>query len=410
MAVSVVMPALEMAQETGKLVSWKKKEGEQVRKGDMLLEIETDKAVVEIEAGGDGVLSGVTAKEGDVVPVGQTIAWLLKPGEAVPAGGPQTQSGRKMESAAASAAPAAAAPVAPPSAAGPRISPKARRLAQEHGVDITRLRGSGSGGEILADDILKAAAAWSAPPTGQAKPSDVVSGFSRTDADTAVVSSIGRIMAERTTQSWTTVPHFFVARDVDATALTAARERLIPAIEKSHGVKVTHTDLLVAAVARALRQHPRMNGSWTNNTVALNSEVNVALAMAVENAVVTAVIRNADRAPVGAIAKQRKELAERARSNKLQPADISGATFTISNLGMFGVDAFTAIIVPPQAGILAVGAIADRVVAVDGMIGVRPMMTLTLSSDHRIVDGARAAQFVNDVVLALLQPDAWAKS
>jgi pyruvate dehydrogenase E2 component (dihydrolipoamide acetyltransferase) len=216
-------------------------------------------------------------------------------------------------------------------------------------------------------------------------------------------------MAERTTQSWTTVPHFFVARDVDARALTAARERLIPAIETSHGVKVTHTDLLVAAVARALRQHPRMNGSWANNTVALNSEVNVALAMAVENAVVTAVIRNADRALVGAIAKQRKELAERARSNKLQPADIAGATFTISNLGMFGVDAFTAIIVPPQAGILAVGAIADRVVAVDGMIGVRPVMTLTLSSDHRIVDGARAAQFLNDVVLALAQPDAWVR-
>jgi pyruvate dehydrogenase E2 component (dihydrolipoamide acetyltransferase) len=419
MAVSVVMPALEMAQETGKLVSWKKKEGEQVRKGDMLLEIETDKAVVEIEAGGDGVLAGVTAKEGDVVPVGQTIAWLLRPGEAVPAGGPQTQSGRKMESVAASAAPAAAAPAAPPSAAGPRISPKARRLAQEHGIDITQLRGSGSGGEILADDILKASAAWSAPPTGQARPSEVVSGFSRTqatagasrtDADPPVVSSIGRIMAERTTQSWTTVPHFFVARDVDATALTAARERLIPAIEKSHGVKVTHTDLLVAAVARALRQHPRMNGSWANNTVALNSDVNVALAMAVENAVVTAVIRNADQAPVGAIAKQRKELAERARSNKLQPADISGATFTISNLGMFGVDAFTAIIVPPQAGILAVGAIAGRVVAVDGMIGVRPMMTLTLSSDHRIVDGARAAQFLNDVVVSLTEPDKWAQS
>jgi pyruvate dehydrogenase E2 component (dihydrolipoamide acetyltransferase) len=399
MAVSVVMPALEMAQETGKLVSWKKREGELVRKGEMLLEIETDKAVVEIEASGDGTLAGVTAKEGDVVPVGQTIAWLLKPGEAVPVGGPQTQSGRKMESAAASAAPAAAAPVAPPSSAGPRISPKARRLAQEHGIDITKLRGSGSGGEILADDILKAAAAAAAK-------SEVVSDSNRTDtADPAAVSSIGRIMAERTTHSWTTVPHFFLARDVDATALTAARERLIPAIEKSHGVKVTHTDLLVAAVARALRRHPRMNGSWTNNAVALNADINVALAMAVENAVVTAVIRNADRTPVGAIAKQRRELAERARSNKLQPADISGATFTISNLGMFGVDAFTAIIVPPQAGILAVGSIAGRVVALDGMIGVRPMMTLTLSSDHRIVDGARAAQFLNDVVLALSEPD-----
>ena len=214
-------------------------------------------------------------------------------------------------------------------------------------------------------------------------------------------------MAERTTQSWTTVPHFFVARDVDATALNATREGLIPVIEKSHGVKITHTDLMVSAVARTLKTFPRMNGSWVNNGVSLNAEVNVALAMAVDNAVVTAVIRNADKLALGAIAKQRKELSERAKANKLQPADISGATFTISNLGMFGVDAFTAIIVPPQAGILAVGAITDRVVAVDGMIGIRPMVTLTLSSDHRIIDGARAAQFMQEVVATLSDPGKW---
>src|SRR5262245_47669910 len=204
MAVSVVMPALEMAQETGKLVSWKKREGEQVKKGEMLLEVETDKAVVEIEASGDGVLSAVTAKEGDVVPVGQTIAWLLKPGEAVPAGGAQLQSGRKMDStpaaAAAAAAPAAAEPAS--AAGGARISPKARRLAREHGVDITKLRGSGPGGEILADDILKAASGG----TGA-----TLSTASTPSTPGSTVSSIGRIMAERTAQSWTTVPHFFVS-------------------------------------------------------------------------------------------------------------------------------------------------------------------------------------------------------
>src|SRR5262245_45573765 len=421
MAVSVVMPALEMAQETGKLVSWKKKEGEQVKKGEMLLEVETDKAVVEIEAGGDGVLSGVTAKVGDVVPVGQTIAWLLKPGEALPSGGAQAQSGRKMDSAPAAAA-AAAAPAAPEpvSVAGAKISPKARRLAREHGVDITKLRGSGAGGEILADDILKAAQAASGPasvpaassakaghyePPVAARPATSAPPVATGPAD--AVSSIGRIMAERTTQSWTTVPHFVVARDVDATALNAPREGLIPVIEKAHGVKITHTDLMVSAVARALKTFPRMNGSWVNNGVSLNAEVNVALAMAVDNAVVTAVIRNADKLALGAIAKQRKELSERAKANKLQPADISGATFTISNLGMFGVDAFTAIIVPPQAGILAVGAIADRVVAADGMIGIRPMVTLTLSSDHRIIDGARAAQFMQEVVGTLSDPGKW---
>lgn len=408
MPVSVVMPALEMAQETGKLVSWKKKEGEQVKKGEMLLEVETDKAVVEIEAGGDGVLSGVTAKVGDVVPVGQTIAWLLKPGESLPTGGAQAQSGRKMDSAPAAAA-AATAPAAPEpvSVAGAKISPKARRLAREHGVDIAKLKGSGPGGEILADDILKASAsaAPAAPPAATARPTSPPAAAPSGPAD--AVSSIGRIMAERTTQSWTTVPHFFVARDVDATALNAAREGLIPVIEKSHGVKITLTDLLVAAVARALKQFPRMNGSWVGSAVSLNADINVALAMAVENAVVTAVIRNADKLALGAIAKQRKELSERAKANKLQPADISGATFTISNLGMFGVDAFTAIIVPPQAGILAVGAATDRVVAVDGMIAIRPVMTITLSSDHRIIDGARAAQFMQEVVGLLTDPGKW---
>jgi pyruvate dehydrogenase E2 component (dihydrolipoamide acetyltransferase) len=388
MAVSVVMPALEMAQETGKLVSWLKKEGEQVKKGEMLLEVETDKAVVEIEAAQDGILAGVTAKVGDVVPVGQTIAWLVKPGETPPAASAPTQTGRTGAQPAASAAPAAAA-AKPAAASGgsARISPKARKLAGEHGVDIKQVTGTGPGGEILAEDILKAAQA------GGAKPAAAAGG--------EALSSIGRIMAERTTQSWTTVPHFFVSREVDATALNAARARLLPSVEQSHKVKLTHTDLIVAAVAAALKKHPRMNASWDGGGIRMNPDVNVALAMAVENAVVTAVIQNADKASSGELAVRRRELADRAAANKLQPADIGGATFTISNLGMFAVDAFTAIIVPPQAGILAVGAIADRVVAVDGKPAVRPMLTLTLSSDHRVVDGARAAAFLNDVVAAL---------
>jgi pyruvate dehydrogenase E2 component (dihydrolipoamide acetyltransferase) len=406
-----------MAQETGKLVAWKKQAGEQVKRGEMLLEVETDKAVVEIEAAGDGILGGVTAKEGDVVPVGQTIAWLLKPGEQPPTSVAAAQTGRKMDSAPAAAAAAAApAPPEPVSAAGAKISPKARRLAREHGVDITRLRGSGPGGEILAEDIMKASASAAAPATPAAAsarpsspPSAAPSGSSASSGPPEAVSSIGRIMAERTTQSWTTVPHFFVTREVDASALNSTRERLIPIIEKSHGVKVTHTDLIVAAVARALHLHPRMNGSWASDKIALNSHVNVALAMAVDNAVVTAVIKDTDRIGLGDIARQRKELAERARANRLQPADITGATFTISNLGMFNVDAFTAIIVPPQAGILAVGAIADRVVASNGMIGVRPTLNLTLSSDHRVVDGARAAAFLNDVVLSLNEVEKWAR-
>jgi len=191
-------------------------------------------------------------------------------------------------------------------------------------------------------------------------------------------------MAQRTTESWTTVPHFFLTRDVDATALNAMREAM---------TGVTHTDLLVVFVARALKKHPRLNVG--------SADVNVAIAIAVEDAVVAGVIHRADTKSLADIASRRKELSDRAHAGKLQPADITGATFTISNLGMYRVDAFTAIIVPPQAGILAVGAITERVVAVNGQPAVRPMMTLTLSCDHRVVDGARGAAFLNDVVEAI---------
>ena len=373
MAVSVVMPALEMAQDTGKLVSWRKQEGEPVRKGEMLLEVETDKAVVEVEAAADGILAGVTAKPGDVVQVGRTIAWLVQPGEAPPTTAlPDVATGPRAEAA--------------------RISPKARRLAQERGIDISRLTGSGPGGEILADDVLAAVGAG------------VSASANAPSASPEPVPTIGRLMAERTTHSWTTVPHFFVTRDVDAGALSAARERMLPPIERSHGVKVTHTDLLIAIVARTLSTHARLNASWTPEGIVPHDDVNIALAMAVENAVVTAVIPRADRANVAEIAVRRRDLAERARAGRLQPADIAGATFTISNLGMFEVDAFTAIIVPPQAAILAVGVIADRVVPVGGKPGVRPMMTMTLSCDHRVVDGVRAAEFMRDLVAALRFP------
>jgi pyruvate dehydrogenase E2 component (dihydrolipoamide acetyltransferase) len=397
------MPALEMAQETGKLVSWLKKEGEPVKKGDMLLEVETDKAVVEIEAQSDGILGGVTAKTGDVIPVGQTIAWLLKPGEAVPQQGTPTQTGRTGAAAAPASAPAGAsagpAPTEPASAAGARISPKARKLAREHGLDIARITGSGPGGEILADDILKAAAASVAIPETEVRSAAPPLAPAPGPAD--AITSIGRIMAERTTQSWTTVPHFFVSREIDVSALKTARDAMVPKIEELHGVKMTHTDLIVAAVARALHKHPRMNASWDNGRITLHRDIHVGLAIAVENAVVAAVVHHADKASIGDIAKQRIDKAQKARANKLAPADIAGATFTISNLGMFNVDAFTAIIVPPQVGILAVGAIVDRVVVVDGMLAVKPMMTVTLSSDHRVIDGASAARFLNDVVTAI---------
>jgi pyruvate dehydrogenase E2 component (dihydrolipoamide acetyltransferase) len=220
------------------------------------------------------------------------------------------------------------------------------------------------------------------------------------NASIEVPTSIGRIMAERTTESWTTVPHFFLTRDIDAGALNQYRERVVSEIERTHKVRITHTDLLLALVARVLLKHPRLNASWSAEGIRLHDHVNMGVAIAVSDGVVAAVIPNAHAASLAEIARQRRDLAERARAGKLRPADIAEATFTISNLGMYQVDQFSAIITPPQAAILAVGAIADRVVAVEGKPAVRPMMTLTVSCDHRVADGARAALFLKDLAEA----------
>lgn len=397
MAVSVVMPALEMAQETGKVVSWHKKEGERINKGEPLLEVETDKAVVEVESPGDGILAGVKAPAGTVVPVGQIIGWLVEPGETPPAETAPVQTGRRTDSGPARSSAAAAPAAERPAPTEVRISPKARRLARDQGVDISRLRGSGPGGEIVAADIMaaagKAGAGAAAPVPSQTKGAEGL-------------GPVARLMAERTTQSWTSVPHFFVTREVDAGALMAAHRERAAAAE-ARGLKLTLTDLLIALVARALVKHPRLNSSWTGQGIRHNPEIHMGVAMAVEEGVVVAVIRKADTASLETIAAARRELTERARAGRLQPSDISGATFTVSNLGMYGVDAFTAIIVPPQAGILAVARIANRVVAADGQPAVRPMLTLTLSCDHRVADGARGALFLNDLAEGIGQPNQW---
>jgi pyruvate dehydrogenase E2 component (dihydrolipoamide acetyltransferase) len=214
-------------------------------------------------------------------------------------------------------------------------------------------------------------------------------------------------MAERTAKSWAAVPHFYVTREVDAGSLVRAHDRLKAQIEQSHEVKITYTDLIIAAVAYAIGRHPRLNASWTDKGIVLNRDVNIALATAVDDAVVTVVVRDIDVTKLGDLALRRHRLVDRAKAGQLRPADISGGTFTISNLGMFEVDAFTAIIVPPQAAILAVGAIVDRVVPVQGRPGIRPMMSLTLGCDHRVVDGARGAAFLRDLVATLAEPERW---
>jgi len=264
------MPALEMAQETGKVISWRKQEGEKVAKGEPLLEIETDKAVVQVEAPADGILAGVKVKEGVEVPVGQTIVWIVAPGEAPPAEEAQAKSGRRMTVAAARPAEVAQPAQALPAASPARVSPKARRLAKEHGIDLSQVRGSGAGGEVQVSDVE--AAIQGKSPTAAPEPA---SSASAEDIETP--GAIGRLMAERTTKSWTSVPHFFVVRDIDAAALVAARDKLLAEVEKTRGVRLTHTDLLLAIVARVLPKHPRVNASWTESGILIHKEVNLGL-------------------------------------------------------------------------------------------------------------------------------------
>jgi len=427
MATSVIMPALEMAQESGVLVSWLKRAGEAVTRGEPLMEIETDKVTVEIEAPASGFLGGILAKEGDVVPVGQTIAWILNAGEQPPASVPDSPSGRVSTIAARKAAPDISplarkiaeehgvdlaqikpngkrieksdvlayvdAVSAPKPAAGPAASmrlvpasPKARRLAAERGIDIQTLKGSGPDGAVLAADVPLGAAAG-------------ITG------DLETPGTAWRVMAERMSASWTTVPHFYLAREVDATSLIEWRARVSGTVEKRTAIKPTYTDLLVKLVGFTLRDHPRVNAAWTDGNIQVNREINVGIATAIEAGLVVPVIRKADAASISEIAAQRKDLVDRAQSRRLRPADIAGGTFTLSNLGMYGIDAFNAIVNTPQAAILAVGRIAERVVPVNGQPAIRPMMVMTLSCDHRVIDGVRAAQFLDD--LANLVGDPW---
>src|SRR6266513_1952153 len=220
-----------------------------------------------------------------------------------------------------------------------------------------------------------------------------------------LLSQVGRLMAERTTQSWSSVPHFFLVRDVDCGELVAAQTRFSQEMEKTHDPAPTITDVLISLLAKVLVKHKRMNSSWTGEGIRSNPEINVSVAMAVNDGVVGAVIHKANTAKIAQISMLRRELTERARAGRLRPADITGGTFTLSNLGMYKVDAFSAIITPPQAAILAVGSISDRVVPVEGKPGIRPMMTTTLSSDHRVVDGARAAEFLSDLANAIREPE-----
>ena len=440
MPTTVIMPALELAQETGKVLRWIKAPGDTVRKGEPLVEIETDKVTVEIEAPASGVLTSVTAQEGDVVPVGQTIALIAAAGEAPSSASPLSPPGRgqglrgegvrvegarvegikasplarriaeehgvdlssiktstgKIEKADVLAFVESRKLAATNGAAAGQLvaaSPKARRLAAERGVDLRAVRGSGPGGAVLVADVPAVAAPPAAPLTSGPL---TLPSPQRGEG----VSTVWRIMAERMTASWTTAPHFYLVREVNVARLVAWQA----AARKQTGAHITYSDLLVKLVAATLVQHPRVNVSWKDGTLERHAEINIGLAVALEDGLVVPVIARADTLGLKDIAARREDLVARAQAGKLRPADIQGGVFTISNLGMYGVDAFSAIVNPPQAAILAVGRIAERVVPVNGQPAVQPTMTLTLSCDHRALDGARGAQFLGALADLIEEP------
>jgi pyruvate dehydrogenase E2 component (dihydrolipoamide acetyltransferase) len=449
------MPALGMAQETGKLLKWYKAEGDQVAKGEPLMEVETDKVTVTIEATGSGQLASVSAKEGEDIPVGEVIAFLLAPGEKTPERKPKAAA-PKPTPATPTAAPQRSTPQTRPvpqarPQAGPRpangatvvinastiaarmaadngidlaaikpyggrvtkedvlaylqagsapvsggrilASPKAKRLARELGFDLAQVPGTGPFGAVLAIDLPLAS---ESAPAAKVAPPALPDGYSEVE-----LSSLWRVMAEHVTQSWKEIPHFYLIREVDAGKLMAAREGL----QTKGGAKVTFTDMLVKLVAQALQQHPNVNATWMNKTIVTIKDINVGLAVGVPEGLVVPVVHKAGELSVQQIAERRAEIVQRANDKGLKPQDIQGGTFTISNLGMYNIDGFNAIVNAPQAAILAVGRIVERVVAVDGKPAVRPMLAMTLSCDHRVIDGLRGAQFLDTLAKLIEAPN-----
>lgn len=389
------MPALGVAQQTGTLLKWLKAEGQSVTKGEPLMEIETDKATVEIEAAASGVLARVSAKAGDEVPVGQTIALILAPGETLP-----------TQQAAPAAAPLLPTPPQgagrgrdrttipptirsiPTAPSGGRVlaSPKAKRIAKEQGIELKSLRGSGPEGSILAADVQRAVNENLARPAVLAAPGLLP------------LTPMRRIVGQRMAQSKQSAPHFYISMDIDMTAVSKLRSEWK---ERGDAMIPSINDFILQASARTLKDFPAINSSFTEHGIQQHADINIGLAVALEEGLVVPVIRNAERLGLMELAKHSRELADKAQNKKLLPSDYDGGTFTVSNLGMLGVDGFIAIINPPQCAILAVGRVAPRVVTDGDGIEIKTIMTVTLSADHRVVDGAGAARFLQRVKMLL---------
>jgi pyruvate dehydrogenase E2 component (dihydrolipoamide acetyltransferase) len=433
MAVPFIMPKLEMTQETATVIEWLKQEGEQVEKGEPLLTVETDKVTVDIESPASGILAGVRVAPQQVVPVTEVIAYVLQPGEELP-------QERAEERAGAAPSLPPQAPTASPVAA----TPVAQRMAQAHGLDLGAVVGTGAGGRVTKADVEAALAAPARPatgplpsrvratpaarrvarergadlsgvtgsgPRGRVQAADVL-GFTPAPAlvstpATGVIPLQGmrRTIAERMTLSYQTAPHITFTVRVDMTGFEEVRAQLNAKAEAEGLPRVSVTALIVRAVGWALQRHPWLNSTLRDEEVHLLPEIDVGVAVAMEEGLIVPVVRQADRKSVAEIAAEVRDLAARAREGRLTPADVAGGTFTVSNLGPFGIEQFTAIINPPQTAILAIGATQPEVVVDEGgQVVVRPVMRMTLSADHRVVDGAVAARFLSDLREALEAP------
>jgi len=396
MATKVFMEALSPTMEEGKVLTWHKKEGDAVFNGDVLAEVETDKAVMELQARAAGVLRKVLAPEGSTVQVGSVVAVIGEADEdigALTAETPEKPAPAAVTPAASAAAAApspAAVPALPTTSTRVKASPLARRMAGERGLTLSGLTGSGPGGRIVKRDVEAAGIESARPP--------IAAAAEYRDVD---LSQLRKTIAKRLVQSIGPIPHFFLTTEVDMEQIADARSAL-NALDD--GAKISYNDIILKVVAAALQQHPECNAWWQDDHIRYFADVHLGMAVAIDDGLITPVLRDAQHKSLRAIAAEARALAERARDRKLTPEEYTGATFSVSNLGMFDIDQFTAVINPPEAGILAVGSIVEKPVVVDGDLQVRKRMRITMSCDHRVIDGATGARFLQTVKRMLENP------
>jgi pyruvate dehydrogenase E2 component (dihydrolipoamide acetyltransferase) len=391
MATEVKLPRLGQGMESGTIVKWLKSEGEPVEKGEPLYELDTDKVTQEVEAEASGVLIKIAVNEGEV-PVGETIAFIGKEGETIEVTAPATKAkDEPKREAPQREEPAAAAVEAQTTNGRIKASPLARRIARERGIELASLRGTGPDGRIVAEDVERAQAQPAAAPVAAAPSGEV---------ESRPLSNVRKTIARRLTEAWT-VPAFQLTVDVD---MTRTQELVQKQRELNPDVRITVTDVLTKVCAQALLRHRDMNVQFTGDALLVFPNANVGIAVAAPQGLVVPVVKNAEQLTIAQLAQVRGDLVGRARDNKLKADDLEGGTFTISNLGMYDVDVFTAVLNPPQASILAVGQTRDMVVPRDDDLRVLPIMTMTITCDHRAVDGATGAEFLHTIKAFLQDP------